>query len=56
MIAVDQLTEEIAQLKNKLRRLEQELKDIRTSCTHEYVVKLMHQTCRKCKYTESLHY
>lgn len=56
MIAVDQLTEEIAQLNSKLRIREQQLKDIQEQCTHDYVVNFMHQICRRCKHAESLHY
>lgn len=56
MKKADQLLREKERLRQQIIDIELKLKEIQRNCSHDYVKKFMHQTCRRCNYVDSLYY
>lgn len=50
------IEEEINQLKSQLSFLENQLREIQASCTHQFEGNHLFETCVKCKKVNSLYY
>jgi len=56
MTDADRLIHEIAEGKQQLFLLKQQLKDFQQNCMHIYIEESAHRVCIKCRHMESLHY
>ncbi|MFS0574048.1 hypothetical protein AB1K83_00295 [Sporosarcina sp. 179-K 3D1 HS] len=56
MMDADRLIHEIAEGKQQLYLLKQQLKVVQKNCVHIYIEESAHRVCTKCKHMESLHY